>query len=457
MRNKDADTHIEQLRLVNFRRFESLAMTFEPDLCVLVASNGGGKTAVLDAIAGAWAFFLGGLIEASYPSRLSRDDVRKVVSADNTMERSRAATMEILATVDGKSAGWVEHLLASGKTATEVAPGTADAFELGRALWEAVIDHAAGKRETAPLLPFIGYYGTGRLWNTEKKKARRAAGKADTSRFSGYTDCLSPASSFRYFEDWFRRFAYETQSELASGRASPHKPRERLAAVRGAAGKVLAPSGWQQLEWDFAEDVLVASHPDHGRLPVRMLSDGIRTMIGLAGDIAHRCVRLNPHLGAEAASATPGVVLIDEVDMHLHPEWQQTVVPSVRAAFPGLQLIVTTHSHLVISTVPSRCVRILREDGTVSIPASETEGYDSPFALGTVFGVDPRPPGAIGQQLTRYRSLVEQGAGDSEEASLLRATLLEHFGSNHPAILEVEGLRRLQAFKTRLGARRGES
>jgi predicted ATP-binding protein involved in virulence len=178
-------------------------------------------------------------------------------------------------------------------------------------------------------------------------------------------------------------------------------------------------------------------------------------MIGLVGDIAHRSVRLNPHLGADAPVQTPGIVLIDEVDMHLHPAWQQTVVPSLREAFPAIQLIVTTHSHLVISTVPSRCIRILGSDGSVSAPSVETQGYDSPFALGVVFGVNSTPPVEIAQILTRYRALLEQGQGDSHEAQALRRRLLDHFGATHPAMLEADGLRRLQEFKARIGATRG--
>jgi len=226
--------------------------------------------------------------------------------------------------------------------------------------------------------------------------------------------------------------------------------------VRTAVGKLLAPSGWQQLEWDFAEDALVASHPEHGRLPVRLLSDGIRNLIGMVGDLAHRCVRLNPHFGAGAATMTPGVVLIDEVDMHLHPAWQQTVVTGLREAFPTIQFVVTTHSHLVVSTVPSECVRILHDDGTISQPSVETQGYDSPFTLGVVFGVDSTPPIEIAKQLSHYRMLVEQGQSDTDEARSLQTILEKHFGAQHPAMLAVESMKRLQRFKTQMAAKRRE-
>ena len=85
----------------------------------------------------------------------------------------------------------------------------------------------------------------------------------------------------------------------------------------------------------------------------------------MAADLAYRMVRLNPDLGAMAALETPGIVLIDEVDMHLHPSWQQAVVYDVRKAFPNVQFIVTTHSPQVLSTVPAEAIRILRWDNNL--------------------------------------------------------------------------------------------
>ena len=450
-------TRINTLRLTNYRRFEDTILEFDPGLTVLVASNGGGKTAVLDALVSVWSLCVA-VLSASRPARtLSRSDIRRVVSPQRTMELVIPSRVLASGLLNDTQLEWGEMLGSLDRRARSARMGSARELPLATHLREMVVNHAAGKQAESPTLPLLAYYGTGRLWQAEKAAKKKNAEEADTSRFSGYTDSLSSSSTFHLFESWFKRFSYEAQSEIASATASPHKPRERLLSVRAAVARVLAPSGWQQLEWDFADDTLAASHSECGRLPVRSLSDGIRNMIGLVGDIAHRAVRLNPHFGADACRRTPGVVLIDEVDMHLHPEWQQTVVPSLREAFPAMQLIVTTHSPLVISTVPSRCIRILREDGSVSVPSAETEGYDSPFSLGTVFGVDPRPPGEIGRQLTRYRALVEQGFGDSGEGPSLRESLLEHFGATHPAMLEVDGLRRLQAFKARVRAARGGS
>jgi predicted ATP-binding protein involved in virulence len=72
----------------------------------------------------------------------------------------------------------------------------------------------------------------------------------------------------------------------------------------------------------------------------------------MVADIAVRCATLNPHLAGEAALLTPGVVLIDEIDLHLHPKWQRRIVGDLLAAFPNIQFIATTHSPFVIQSLP---------------------------------------------------------------------------------------------------------
>ena len=135
---------------------------------------------------------------------------------------------------------------------------------------------------------------------------------------------------------------------------------------------MLRPSGWHSIYFKNTETGIVATHAQYGVLPVAHLSDGIRTLIGVTADIAHRAIRLNSQLGREAVTSTPGIVLIDEVDMHLHPEWQQVIIESLRNAFPRIQFIVTTHSPQVLTTVRKEHIRLLAADGTASIPVDGT-------------------------------------------------------------------------------------
>lgn len=82
-----------------------------------------------------------------------------------------------------------------------------------------------------------------------------------------------------------------------------------------------------------------------------MLSDGMKAMLNMVAEIAYRCIMLNGKLGYDAVVKSPGVVLIDEVDMHLHPTWQRHVIKDLKAAFPSMQFVVTTHSPFIVQSI----------------------------------------------------------------------------------------------------------
>ena len=89
-----------------------------------------------------------------------------------------------------------------------------------------------------------------------------------------------------------------------------------------------------------------------GRLtPFYHLSDGYRNTLAMAADIAVRAATLNPALSSLAMEETPGVVLIDEIDLHLHPKWQRQIVEDLRGAFPKIQFVATTHSPFIIQSL----------------------------------------------------------------------------------------------------------
>jgi predicted ATP-binding protein involved in virulence len=155
-------------------------------------------------------------------------------------------------------------------------------------------------------------------------------------------------------------------------------------------------------------------------------------MIGMVADVAYRMVSLNPHLSERAVRETPGIVLIDEVDMHLHPEWQQVVLESLRSALPRVQFIVTTHSPQVLTTVEREKIRVLVErDGqiTAEIPLQNAYARESRTALEDIMDVRSRPPIKVAKALEEYQDLIERGEIDSSRALELRRELETRYGS----------------------------
>jgi predicted ATP-binding protein involved in virulence len=195
------------------------------------------------------------------------------------------------------------------------------------------------------------------------------------------------------------------------------------------------------------------SHPDHGLLPLSLLSDGVRAVISLTADIAFRCARLNGHFGELAAKITKGVVLIDEVDLHLHPAWQQRILQSLQVAFPEIQFIVSTHSPQVLSTVASSCIRLVFQDSEEQWqavnPAQEVKGLESAVALNDIMGVNPIPPIAEARWLAEYTALIESGKDTSDDGQKIYQDLITLYGQMHPVILNLEKLKRFQTIKLR--------
>lgn len=440
---KGPRTYLERIELGNYRCFAHLAVPMHPELTVLIARNGSGKTSVMDAIAIAFGTFVGSFLAGTGIGANQRDvRVRLTNPALREMEPQYPLNITAVGTVNGRRIQWSRNVNSSksGTTIKDAKPLTL----IGEGLQRAVTDNEP------VVLPVLAYYGTGRLWKQKKVTEKKVFSSDFLSRTSGYQDCLDPASSYKFFVDWFR-YAANANAEALNRQREQNVLQAELvesayagliAAVRGAVDECLKSSGWQSLRYSFTHQTVVMEHPDHGILEVGQLSDGVRNMIALVADVAYRMVRLNSHFGADAAKRTPGIVMIDEVDMHLHPEWQQQVLASLRRAFPAIQLIVTTHSPQVLSTVRKEHIRALsvNVDGetVASEPLARTYGRSNADVLQGTMGVTPEPQTEGSDLLRRYLNLVEQASLDDPDIPRWRAELIDIFGGDHPSLIRAE-------------------
>ncbi|WP_348945651.1 AAA family ATPase [Chitinibacter sp. FCG-7] len=458
-----------KLQLASFRCFEKFQIEFDPQLTVLVASNGAGKTSVLDAIAIALGPYVGAFDEGAGRHLSPTDILLRRVRITDSNEMEYAPLGVKLSAVGQFPDVLLEHLGEEDPTDplhswSRSLPGpkkTRNSVKDAKKLVDYGKWQQLKVREgVETVLPVLAYYGTGRLWQQKKLTLGKLP---KTSRTIGYSDCLDPASSYKSLVEWFRYWNMNALNERlkATQAGVAYTPSEfdaYISSVENAVNLCLAPSGWKNLNYSFRQEELVAEHDQYGELPVEQLSDGIRNMIGMVADIAFRATKLNPQLGNQAAISSPGIVLIDEVDMHLHPEWQQVVLLGLTTAFPNIQFIVTTHSPQVLSTVDNSCIRLLRqrvEDGAtlteVIAPPLQTKGVASADVLATIMGIDPVPNVPEAQALSSYKQLIETDQlSDNPEAEQLRTSLLAHFGASHPVMLDCERLIRLQSIKKRL-------
>lgn len=171
-------------------------------------------------------------------------------------------------------------------------------------------------------------------------------------------------------------------------------------------------------------------------LSIFQLSQGERSLIGLVSDIARRLIMLNPSLERPLEGA--GIVLIDEIDLHLHPDWQQKVINNLQTTFPNIQFILSTHSPQVATTVNSQDIRILREDALHSAPHG-MKGAKSSRTLKGVFGVEPRPKEDENTiLLNEYLDLVYADKWSTKTAQIKRKSLNLIFNGEEPELLEAD-------------------
>ncbi|MCV2350401.1 AAA family ATPase [Paucibacter sp. Y2R2-4] len=463
---------LEQLHIRNYRCFRDLTIELHPELTVLIAPNGAGKTTVLDAARVAlWPFVKGFDLgsQTGKAANIDPSDVRLSKQAEGNMEPQLPSMIE----AGGRWAsamsevGWVqtrESIKTSTKTLGDQRTKQLTAFaeELQKLVREGT---------TPVTLPLISYLGTSRLWfegRFTSNAADTTLDKNEYSRTSGYLNCLSYSSSFKAFTAWYGwvyRSYLESQIDAFQRNAPLDGTGQRFAqtveVIKTAVDALVKETtGWHSLEYSQRHNQqLVMQHDSHGIMPVDKLSDGLRNAIAMVADLAFRAYKLNPHLGAKAALETPGVALIDEVDMFLHPSWQQTILGSLRKAFPMLQLIVSTHSPQVLTSVDASCIRKLHQRVNPESSAEETQimgvtqqtrGVTSADVLSSIMGVDPIPDVPEARMVSTYQALIQQNLHDKDAGLSLRHKLEKHFGNEHPVMLEFERMIRLQAFKLRL-------
>ena len=428
---------IKELHIQNFRRFEDLTVSFEKDLTVLVARNGQGKSSILDAIRVLIGPFVGAF-DYGVSNGFDPLDCRRSVSPDSDRVKEhwpiRAEGNIVMRNLPVTGLKYKEIKVArelGGVKRKTTIKEAADLIEQGRNYQSCI---HSGLTESWFILPVVAHYGPGRLWKLHKDTTGKKV--LTLNRSYGYQDCLSTASNFKQAQEWVGRATLAKFQQIERG--EPDEWGRRINSIQSAVDAALEAEGWSGFQYSYDFEELSMFHPDHGRLPVRAMSSGVQAVVSLIVDLAFRCLRLNLVHAEDALSFSYGMVMIDEIEQHLHPGWQQRILPSIRKIFPNIQFIVATHSPEVLSTVESHQIRILRDNKCYAAPPGAL-GAESQRLLQDVLGLkDARPPIPAVYELKEYLALVDQEQWDSNRAKELRTILDTRYQGYEPSLLEAD-------------------
>lgn len=350
---------IDRIRIRNFKSFVDETFDFKERFTVVIGDNGMGKTALLDALAVMAGTWTKGFDGVGY-REVEEDDIRRIEYTRNQVELQLPVEIEGFREGDVPQQSWKHVRKAAGRNHRIT---NWDAMWLIKEAQQAQLQ----VREGADIiLPIVAYHSTGRLWaklNEPREKRKKVDYQIRGPRGDGYKNALSVKSSEKVFLSWYKTLEDEW-SKFKEPQDEAH-----MQAFKAALQQMVP--AWEEVYFSNREDDLVGfmqtRNGEKEWLPFRMLSDGYRNMVSLVADIAYRCIKLNPHLGRDAVIQTPGIVLIDEIDLHLHPRWQKQIVEDLKCAFPMVQFVVTTHSPFIVqSLTTAELINLNEEESTAT-------------------------------------------------------------------------------------------
>ncbi|MCB0520731.1 MAG: AAA family ATPase [Lewinellaceae bacterium] len=423
---------IKKLELKNFRGFEELVIDFpegESGLAVFVGVNGSGKTSVLE-----------GILSLLYTYYYELFKNEKVINGDyrnfeycsigdrltdfhfSVYISERKLTIE----VQGKEISIINELT---NYAGSISISKLTNPWINKFVTE---DNLIKIRESLlnNISVFVYYPAKRAITQDLSLKARDISA---IQPINVYLGAFAQSINFNDFFEWFRSFE-DVENEQIRAKGNAQFRIKELETVRNAISKLklLEAVTDFRVQRQPHEDFILEKN--ERKLSIKSLSDGEKMLIALTGDIARRLNIANSELNNPLEGH--GIVLIDEIEQHLHPDWQRKVVKSLRDTFPNIQFILTTHSPQVLSTLKKENVFILDNFQLVQ-DTPHTYGRDSNSILWDIFGVEKRPPESKEIFSKLYRMMDDPDKVEETEA-LLR-DVEERYGYYDEEVVRARG------------------
>jgi predicted ATP-binding protein involved in virulence len=421
--NEERLMRVTKLVMRNFRGIGELSLDLGSHrTTVFVGINGAGKSSILDCIATLFASMLGPVFDVSAGGLPEIED-------SDIMNGARQCTVEMTAMYKGEEQTCSIRAEPDPLSTKPLTMPSSRWSGLGAALAKVRTDRKAN-------IPVVVYYPVNRMvlgTPLDEMPKHRAAGQLAALEGA----LLGVFLEFKSFFQWFRiREDIENEERISD----PSYRDRQIDAVRKAIEKMVP--GFSNPRVLRVPPRMVVGKLDERtnvstELQIDQLSDGEKCLIAMVGDLARRLAIANP--GLDDPLEGEGVVLIDEIELHLHPAWQRMIIPALERSFPNCQFIVTTHSPQVLSNVKPEAIYLLEQtpEGIRALRPISSYGRDSNRILEELMGVPERPE-EIKRDLQQYFRFIDEGR--MAEASDLRAKLEAEIGSDDPEFARADVL-----------------
>ena len=326
--------YLEKIHIKNYKVIEELDIDLKPGVNLLIGDNGAGKTSVLEGI----AVDLGGMfvnVAGVSTKNIVKDDVHLKIKplGDSSTSIEYFEPVSIGCTLrisDSQNFTWKRVKEEVSATHTKI-----DNKDV--CVWMKELTNNSNT-----ILPLISFQSAARAWRVRRGDFGTELKKKLDDRRCGYIGCLDSSMDVKSIQQWCLK-----QEVMVSNKGTVREYEMFKNIVASFMKEINELDHTPSIYYSPQFDELVYKE-DKEEMPISKLSAGYQSLLWMIMDLAYRVCILNPELNNRGQIY--GIVLIDEIDLHLHPKWQWNVIEALRKTFENVQFIIATHSPIVISS-----------------------------------------------------------------------------------------------------------
>jgi predicted ATP-binding protein involved in virulence len=359
---------IDRLEITNFKKFSDYTIDLHPQFTLLIGDNGTGKTTILDALAIAAGVWLINAPDSTLstsgrnilPAEIRLEAVKTAGDRRTRLVECKPVQISTIGQIGESTLQWLRQINPKGSRTSNA--GSKEVLEIITNLFE------RDRSGENIWFPVIAYYGAGRAWLPSNKRDGKAKQSSPSRRWDAFYDCFEERIRIADIQNWFQKEAIASVNQQGKMRSGYKIVEFAILRCIPAADAI----------WFDPDRLEIFISIDNNPQPFSNLSAGQKMMVALIADIAIKVVNQNATFLTEELiiddrvlplllQQTSGLVLIDEIDVHLHPKWQRQVVNDLKTTFPSIQFVCTTHSPFIIQSIEQGELRSLDFEDTQSL------------------------------------------------------------------------------------------